>query len=144
MNPRQPDALSTTGGTGSVASAASNPALEPVTHVISDGLSTFVAITAAGVTHEPIVHGTGKKGAQHPRFLAVNTLLGNLKTWLAASFKGFKTRYYASRYLAEFQYCFNRRFDLRQIMQTLLNDCLCSPPVRQSALRIPMLAELRT
>lgn len=123
--------------------AWAHTALKPATHVVSDGLSTFVAVTAAGVTHEAIVHGTGKQSAQHPRFLAVNTLLGNLKTWLAATFKGFKACFYAPRYLAEFQYRFNRRFDLRQIMLSLLGDCTKSPPVTQTCLRVSMLAELR-
>lgn len=57
-------------------------ALEADTHVVSDGLATFAAVKEAGFTHEPIVVGsTGKAAGSHPRFLAVNTTLGNLKTW---------------------------------------------------------------
>lgn len=66
-------------------------ALEADTHVVSDGLATFAAVKEAGFTHEPIVVGsTGKAAGSHPRFLAVNTTLGNLKTWMASTFKGFK------------------------------------------------------
>lgn len=118
-------------------------ALAPRTHVVSDGLATFAAVKDVGFTHEPvIVNGTGKTAGSHPRFLAVNTTLGNLKTWMASTFKGFKLSHYTQRYLAEFQYRFNRRFDLRAILPTLLADAIRSKPWRQASLRERMPAEL--
>lgn len=117
-------------------------ALKEGTHVVSDGLATFAAVKDVGFSHEPIVHGIGKLGAQHPRFLAVNTMLGNLKTWMASTFKGFKLSHYTRRYLAEFQYRFNRRFDLRAILPTLLGDAIRCTPWREAALRVRMPADV--
>jgi ribosomal protein L37AE/L43A len=94
-------------------------ALAPSTHVVSDGLSSFVGVQQAGCTHEPIPHGTGKQSAQHPRFIWVNTLLGNLKRSLAGTYHAFKARKYGQRYLAEFQYRFNHRFDLPAMIPSL-------------------------
>jgi ribosomal protein L37AE/L43A len=118
-------------------------ALAAETHVISDGLATFAAVKDAGFTHEPVVVGsTGKTAGSHPRFLAVNTTLGNLKTWMASTFKGFKLSHYSQRYLAEFQYRFNRRFDLRTILAGLLGDAIRSKPWREVSLRQRMPAEI--
>lgn len=118
-------------------------ALSAGTHVVSDGLATFTAVKDAGFTHEPvIVSSTGKAAGQHPRFLAVNTTLGNLKTWIASTFKGFKLSHYTQRYLAEFQYRFNRRFDLSSILNGLLRDALMSAPCREVSLRVRMPAEI--
>lgn len=102
--------------------------LQAGTHVVSDGLSAFVGVREAGCSHEPIPHGTGKSSAQHPRFIWVNTLLGNLKTALAGTHKGVKSAKYGQRYLAEFQYRFNRRFDLAAMLPRLVRAaCLCPP-----------------
>lgn len=119
-------------------------ALRPATHVVSDGLSSFVGVQSAACSHEPIVHGTGKQSAEHPRFRAVNTLLGNLKMWMNATFRGFKARHYAPRYLAEFQYRFNRRFDLARLMPALLASCAFYPPANETTMRAAMAAELAT
>jgi hypothetical protein len=118
-------------------------ALAPDTHVVSDGLATFAAVKEVGFTHEPVVvNSSGKAAGGHPRFLAVNTTLGNLKTWMASTFKGFKLSHYSQRYLAEFQYRFNRRFDLRAILTGLLGDAIRSAPWREASLRARMPAEV--
>ena len=118
-------------------------ALAPDTHVVSDGLATFAAVKEVGFTHEPVVvNSSGKAAGGHPRFLAVNTTLGNLKTWMASMFKGFKLSHYSQRYLAEFQYRFNRRFDLRTVLTGLLGDAICSAPWREASLRARMPAEI--
>jgi ribosomal protein L37AE/L43A len=68
-------------------------ALAPDTHVVSDGLSSFVGVKSANCSHEPVIHnkGTAKENVQHTRFTAINTLLGNLKMWMNTTFRGFKT-----------------------------------------------------
>lgn len=56
-------------------------ALVADTHVVTDGLATLAAVKEVGFTNEPVVVGsTGEAAGQHPRFLAVSTTLGNLKT----------------------------------------------------------------
>lgn len=117
-------------------------ALAGHTHVVSDGMSSFVAVKSAHCSHEPIPHGSGKPSVQHPRFLAVNTLLGNLKMWMNGTFRGFKTDHYARRYLAEFQYRFNRRFDLAGLLPTLLAGCAASSAFTQQSIRLPIPAEV--
>jgi ISXO2 transposase-like protein len=47
-------------------------------------------------------------------------LLGNLKTSLSGTYHAFDFAKYGQRYLAEFQYRFNRRFDLRAMLPRLL------------------------
>jgi hypothetical protein len=84
--------------------------------LVSDGLGCFTVIKGTGILHEPHVTGGGAASAKHPSFLAVNTVLGNLKTALAGTYHGFDFAKYAHRYLAQVQYLFNRRFDLRSIL----------------------------
>jgi hypothetical protein len=50
-----------------------------------------------------------------PCFNWVNTVLGNLKTALSGIHHAFDFDKYGTRYLAEAQYRFNRRFDLKAI-----------------------------
>lgn len=52
-------------------------ALMPSTHVVSDGLASFVGVKSAACSDEPIIHdsGTPKANVQHARFTAINTLL---------------------------------------------------------------------
>lgn len=50
----------------------------------------------------------------------VNTILGNLKTAINGTYHAFDFEKYAHRYLGEYQYCFNRRFDLAGILSRLV------------------------
>ena len=109
--------------------------LAPGAHVVSDGLQVFKAVTEAGCTHEPIAHGTGKQSAQHPRFIWVNTLLGNLKRSLSGTYHAFRAPKYGQRYLAEFQYRFNRRFDLPGLVPRLAAAAVHLTPWPEKRLR---------
>ncbi len=44
-------------------------------------------------------------------------MLGNLKTAMAGTYRSFDHTKYANRYLTEFAYRFNRRFDLPASLQ---------------------------
>jgi hypothetical protein len=46
------------------------------------------------------------------------------------------------RYMAEFQYRFNRRFDLAKLMPALLASCAFQQPATEAAIRTAMPAEL--
>lgn len=72
-----------------------------------------------GILHEPHVTGGDAASAKHPSFLAVNTVLGNIKTALAGTYHAFGFQKYAHRKLGQVQYLFNRRFDLRTILERL-------------------------
>ena len=95
--------------------------------VVSDGLACFIATERAGV-HERVVTGGGKAAAKLPQFRAVNTVLSNLKTGLTGTYHAFKFAKYAHRYLGEFQYRFNRRFNLRSILQRLVVAASATKP----------------
>lgn len=108
--------------------------LAPGCAVISDGLSCFAAVTAAGCTHQPVVVG-GRKPRDMPQFLWVNTVLGNLKTTLAGAYHSLKYSKYAAHYLAAFAYRFNRRFDLRGLVARLIVDVARCAPVKEAVVR---------
>ena len=97
---------------------AAKSLVRPLT-VVSDGLGCFAAAERAGV-HERHVTGCGKASVKMPQFQAVNTVLSNLKTAMAGTYHAVKFEKYAHRYLAEVQYRFNRRFDLRSILRRLV------------------------
>jgi hypothetical protein len=70
-------------------------------HVVTDDLGCFNGAADAGCTHEAIVTGSGRKAARHPAFAAVNTVLSNIKTAIAAAFRS-GVKKHAPRRLAEF------------------------------------------
>lgn len=105
--------------------------------VVSDGLKAFGGVTVQeNVTHQPHVTGKGKKAAMHPQFRWVNTLLGNLKTSMSGTYHAFDFSKYASRYLAEFQFRFNRRFNLAAMVPQLLNNIVRTMPQPLRLLRV--------
>jgi hypothetical protein len=93
--------------------------LTPGSTVTSDGLYCFTRVTVAGCEHRQVLTGSGKKAGKNPVFTCMNTILGNLKTSLRGTYHSFHPMY-ATRYLAEFQYRFNRRFDLGAMIPRLV------------------------
>lgn len=96
--------------------------------LVSDGLGCFTAVQGTGICHEPHVTGGGSASVTHSAFLAVNTVLGNLKTAFAGTYHSFGFARYAHRYLAQVQYLFNRRFNLRTILTRLVNAACSTKP----------------
>lgn len=107
----------------------------PSAQVLSDGLNCFPGVAQAGAIHVPEVVGTQRRSTDMPCFVWVNTLLGNLKTALAGTYHAFDFRKYAHRYLAEYQYRFNRRVDLKTIMPRLLRAAAETGPRPEAWLR---------
>jgi hypothetical protein len=70
-----------------------------------------------------------------PCFAWINILLGNLKTSFSGTYHAFKFRKYASRYLAERQYLFNRRFNMKAILPIMLRGCTITGPRPEKWLR---------
>ena len=103
--------------------------------LVSDGLGCFTAVRGTGILHEPHVTGGGAASAKHPSFLAVNTALGNIKTSLAGTYHAFGFSKYAHRYLGQVQYLFNRRFDLRVILERLARAASQATPCPLLAVR---------
>lgn len=104
--------------------------------VVSDGLWCFRAAALVGAEHQRIVTGGGKASVDKPEFKAINTLLGNLKTAITGTYHAFDFAKYAHRYLAEFQFRFNRRFNMRSIFHRLLRSMLRAPPTPEPVIRV--------
>jgi ISXO2-like transposase domain len=109
--------------------------LAPSATVVSDGLWCFRATTIVGAEHKRIVTGGGKASVKLPQFKALNTLLGNLKSAISGTYHAFDFIKYAHRYLAEFQYRFNRRFNMRSIFSRLLVALVRAPVASERFLR---------
>jgi len=105
------------------------------TRVVCDGLACFGGVTAAGCAHQPIVTGGGKAAVERPEFRWVNTILGNVKTALRGTYQATRPKD-AQRYLAEFEYRFNRRFDLPGIIPRLVYAALRTPPMPERLLKL--------
>jgi hypothetical protein len=70
-----------------------------------------------------------------PEFKWINTVLGNLKTTLSGAFHALKCRKYGQTCLAAFAYRFNRRFDLRGLVATLIVYVARCKPVSGKVVR---------
>lgn len=103
--------------------------------VVSDGLTAFTGIARAGIPHESIVSGGGRKATQQPRLRWVNVILSNLKTALSGTHHALKFAKYGGRYLAAHQYRFNRRFDMAAMITRLAVALFAQGPLPESVLR---------
>jgi transposase-like protein len=108
---------------------------KPGTKVVTDGLACFRGIADAGCTHEAIVTGSGRKAACHPAFKWVNTALANVKNALLSTFRAVSGKH-APRALAEFEYRFNRRYDLAAMIPRLGWGALRTPPMPYRLLKL--------
>ena len=104
--------------------------------VVSDGLACFTAVTTAGCAHEPEVVGKFRNSTDMPNFTWVNTVLRNLKTAVSGTYHAFNFQKYGYRYLAEYQYRFNRRFDLKAILPRLLRAAVTTGKRTEIRLRL--------
>ncbi len=107
--------------------------VRPLT-VVSDGLACFTVTAKAGV-HERIVVSACDPTAAYARFNAVSTAQSNLKTAISGAYHSIKFAKYAHRYLAEFQYRFNRRFNMRTIFGRLARGAWGSPAMTRTFIR---------
>jgi ISXO2-like transposase domain len=69
-------------------------------------------------------------------YTAVNMLLGNLKTAMSGTYHAIKFAKYVARCLAEVEYRFNRRYDVRSILGRLARAAVATDPIRESVIRV--------
>jgi transposase-like protein len=99
--------------------------IAPGSRVISDGLACFAAVTEAGVKHRAIVTGGGRPTV--PEFKWVNTGLGNIKSAITGTCRSCSPQH-ADRYLAAYEYRFNRRFQLDRMVERLARCTMQTAP----------------
>jgi ribosomal protein L37AE/L43A len=109
--------------------------LDPNCEVVSDGLACFAAVTKAGCRHQVIKTGSGPAAAQTPAFKWVNTALGNIKAAITGTYRSIHQKH-VPRYLAEFEYRFNRRYDLAAMLPRLTWAAVRTPPMPYRLLKL--------
>lgn len=109
--------------------------LDPDSIVVSDGLACFRGIAAAGVEHQPVVTGGGPASVECEDFRWVNTVIGNVKNALHGTYHKVGPQH-LPRYLAEFCYRFNRRFDLAAMLPRLGYAAARTPPMPYRLLKL--------
>ena len=102
-------------------------------HTVTDGLACFNALEEYG-THE--IHVMNKEGYRGTvkDFNWVNTVLSNVKTSLSGTFHSLKFNKYGYRYLADLQFRFNRRFNLRKLFFSLVKKSVLHSPYTRKTL----------
>lgn len=93
--------------------------------VTSDGLACFAAVTEAGMKHRPVMTGSGRPMVSE--FKWVNTGLGNIKSAITGTCRSCRPQH-AARYLAAYEYRFNRRFELDKMVERLAAVAAKTPP----------------
>jgi transposase-like protein len=109
--------------------------LDPGCEVVSDGLACFGAVAEAGCRHAVVRTGSGRAAARTPAFRWVNTALGNIKAAITGTYRAVREKH-VPRYLAEFEYRFNRRYDLAAMMPRLGWAALRTPPMPYRLLKL--------
>ena len=90
--------------------------IKPGSRVLSDGLGCFSGFSEAGLTHTAIITGGGRpKG---PAFKWTNTGLGNVQGSIKGTLRSCDARH-TPRYLAGFEWRYNRRFELPKNLERL-------------------------
>ena len=99
-------------------SAFAQRCLTPSCEMIRDGLRCFAAVIKAGCVHQAVRTGGGGASARKPAFKLVNTALGNIKASITGTYRSIRSKH-MPRYLAEFEFRFNRRYDLAAMVPRL-------------------------
>ena len=103
--------------------------------VVSDGLACFTAVKEAGCLHEKIVTGGGFQSVTKEEFTWVNTMIGNVKNAITGTYHAIKLQH-LPRYLAEFCYRFNRRFQLEDMLPRFAYVAVRTPPMSNKLLKM--------
>lgn len=109
--------------------------LHPSCHVFSDGLACFSHVKTVGCTHTRIVTGGGAASVSRVEFTWVNTMIGNVKNAIRGAYHAINHKH-LPRYLAEFCYRFNRRFDLEGMLPRFCFVAVRTPPMPMRLLRL--------
>jgi ribosomal protein L37AE/L43A len=112
-----------------------NAHLTPGSIVVSDALACFAAVKKADCIHVPFVSAGGRKGVENPSFKWVNTMLGNVKNAINGTLHAISLKH-VPRYLAEFEYRFNRRARLGDMVERLAYVAMRTTPMPYRLLKL--------
>jgi ribosomal protein L37AE/L43A/transposase-like protein len=115
--------------------AFARQSLDPACAVLSDGLACLKAVTSAGCAHRVLKTGSGPRAGKTPAFRWVNTALGNIKAAIVGTYRAISSKH-VPRYLAEFEYRFNRRYDLAAMIPRLTWASVRTPPMPYRLLKL--------
>jgi transposase-like protein len=99
--------------------------------VRTDGLRSYQPLRRAGVRHDRRVQGDPARSAKILPWSHV--LFSNLKSWLRGTFHGVSKKH-MPRYLDEFSYRLNQRWDERALFGSILARALVCPPFPYASL----------
>ena len=105
--------------------------IEPGSRVLSDGLGCFNGLDDAGLKHIKKITGGGRPEGED--FKWVNTGLGNVKSAIKGTLRSCDPQHTA-RYLAAFEWRYNRRFDLRENLGRLARVATTIKPQPHSSI----------
>ena len=108
--------------------------LAPGTLVATDGLSCFPGVAEAACDHEAIIT-SGPEYDEFKVFTWLNTMIGNVKKAIHGTYHAVSLEH-LPRYLAEFCYRFNRRYQLGDMIERLVYVALRTPPMPQRLLKL--------
>ncbi len=100
--------------------------IKPGTIIKTDGYSTYLPLSASGVDHVRIVLETPQQASV--KLPWVHIVISNTKSFLRGTFHGVNPKY-LQRYLSEFCYRFNRRFNEKQLFSRSILACVKAEPV---------------
>jgi hypothetical protein len=113
--------------------------IRPHSLVVSDGLNCFSGVKDAECEHEAIITHTEEGYDKYKVFNWLNVMIGNVKNALHGTYHRI-SKEHLPRYLAEFCYRFNRRFELHTMVDPLAAVATKTPPMPHGLLK---LAEVR-
>ena len=109
--------------------------LQPGSTVISDGLACFTAVKDAECNHISVVTGGGPQSVTKTEFAWINTMIGNVKNSMTGTYHAINPKH-LPRYLAEFSYRHNRRFQLEDMMPRFGYIAVRTPPMPYKFLKL--------
>lgn len=108
--------------------------LKPSARVITDGLGCFHGLKGSVEAHDRLIIAQLGHAEKLPQFQSVNTVLGNIKSAITGTYRA--VRKHAGRTLAEFEWRFNRRYDLAAMIPRLGWAASHTPPMPYRLLKI--------
>ncbi|MCH2228247.1 MAG: IS1595 family transposase [Candidatus Caenarcaniphilales bacterium] len=97
--------------------------------IYSDALKAFNFFSESeDYEHQQTNMSKGNKKENHQKFNSINTLISNLKSFIGGIHHSVSSKY-LNKYFAEFQYRFNRRFDLKALPERFFYTAVhyCEP-----------------